>query len=72
MIGSGRLTRRYTAARAVMWKRLRGNLRNIPSSNLDIKSKWMRGNAIPNVQCSTITKSNRIGSYGIRTWISSH
>jgi hypothetical protein len=72
MVGSGRLTRRYTAARAVMWKRLRGNLRNIPSSNLDIKSKWMRGNAIPNVQRSTIAKSNRIGSYGIRTWISSH
>jgi len=72
MIASGRLTRRYTAARAIVWKIKRGNLRNIASSNLGIKKKWMRGNAIPNVQRTTMAKSNRIGSYGIRTWISSH
>jgi hypothetical protein len=71
MTAKGRLTRRYTAARAVYWKRKRGALISIASKYL-VKNKWIRGTAIPNVQYTKMARYNRIGSYGVQTWISSN
>ena len=69
---AGRLTRRNTAARSVFKLRYKGNIRNLDSSYKGLSSVLLRGHAKPNVQYSKLKSKLRIGSYGIKGWVSSN
>ena len=67
---SGRLTRRYTASRSQHKVRYKGNLLNIDSSYKGLSSVLLRGNLKPNIQQTKLNSKTRIGSFGLKSWIS--
>lgn len=67
---SGRLTRRYTASRSVKKFKYKGNLLNIDSSYKGISTVLLKGNLRPNLQFTKLKSKTRIGSFGIKSWIS--
>lgn len=73
----GRLTRRFTASRAVYKFKYKGNLRNLEYLyNTSYKARspsvfLLRNQFRPNVQHSFAFSNKRIGSFGIKGWISS-
>ena len=67
---SGRLTRRYTASRSISKLRYKGNLLNIDSSYRGLSSVLVRGNLKSNVQYTKLKSKTRIGSFGIKGWLS--
>jgi Mitochondrial ribosomal protein (VAR1) len=69
---SGRLTRRYTASRSVSKLRYKGNLLNIDSSYRGVSSVLLKGNLKSNLQYTKLKSKTRIGSFGIKGWISSN
>jgi len=69
---SGRLTRRYTASRSVSKLRYKGNLLNIDSSYRGLSSVLLKGNLKSNLQHTKLKSKTRIGSFGIKGWISSN
>ena len=69
---SGRLTRRYTASRSVSKLRYKGNLLNIDSSYRGLSSVLLKGNLKSNIQYTKLKSKTRIGSFGIKGWISSN
>lgn len=68
----GRLTRRYTASRSVSKLRYKGNLLNIDSSYRGLSSVLLKGNQKSNLQHTKLKSKTRIGSFGIKGWISSN
>jgi hypothetical protein len=69
---SGRLTRRYTASRSVSKLRYKGNLLNIDSSYRGLSSVLLKGNLKSNLQSTKLKSKTRIGSFGIKGWVSSN
>jgi hypothetical protein len=69
---SGRLTRRYTASRSVSKLRYKGNLLNIDSSYRGLSSVLLKGNLKSNIQYTKLKSKTRIGSFGMKGWISSN
>lgn len=69
---SGRLTRRYTASRSVYKLRYKGNLLNIDSSYRGLSSVLLKGNLKSNLQYTKLKSKTRIGSFGVKGWISSN
>ena len=69
---SGRLTRRYTASKSVSKLRYKGNLLNIDSSYRGLSSVLLKGNLKSNLQFTKLKSKTRIGSFGIKGWISSN
>ena len=67
---SGRLTRRYTASRSIYKLRYKGNLLNIDSSYKGLSSLLLRNNNKPNLQFTKLNSKTRIGSFGIKGWVS--
>jgi len=67
---SGRLTRRYTASRSVSKLRYKGNLLNIDSSYRGMSSVLLKGNLKSNLQYTKLNGKTRIGSFGIKGWVS--
>lgn len=72
---NGRLTKRYASARAIHKIRYNGSLQNFDyleqnSSNIKPSVVLLRGMNKPNVQNSFITSNKRIGSFGIKGWVS--
>jgi Mitochondrial ribosomal protein (VAR1) len=67
---TGRLTKRYTASRSISKLRYKGNLINFNSSIKGNPSVLLRGNFRPNLQFSKLNSKTRIGSFGIKGWIS--
>jgi hypothetical protein len=67
---SGRLTRRYTASRSQHKVRYKGNLENTYSSIKGYPSVVLRGSFKPNLQYTKLYSKSRIGSFGIKSWIS--
>ena len=67
---SGRLTRRYTASRSISKLRYKGNLLNIDSSYRGLSSVLLKGNLKSNVQYTKLKSKTRIGSFGIKGWVS--
>lgn len=65
----GRLTRRFTAARAIFKVKWKGGLKNIDSSYRGLSSTILRGNLKSNVQYYAAVNRNRIGAYGVKGWI---
>jgi hypothetical protein len=76
--GAGRLTRRYTASRAVYKFRYRGSLRNIDYSRRieflrrSMPTVMLRNQVKANAQYSLDSKKRRIGTFGIKGWISGY
>lgn len=68
---SGRLTRRFTAARSLFKFKYKGSLKNIDSSNRGLSSAILRGHVKSNIQYTKISSKNRNGSFGIKGWVSS-
>jgi hypothetical protein len=66
----GRLTRRYTASRSINKLVYKGNLSNIDSSYRGYSSILLRGNIKSNLQYTKLKSKTRIGSFGIKGWIS--
>lgn len=69
--GAGRLTKRFTADRAVKKLKYVGTLKNIDSSFRGISKQMVRNTLRPNTQYSKVKSKNRIGSFGIKGWINS-
>ena len=69
---AGRLTRRNTAERSIFKLRYKGNLKNMDSSYKGFSSVLLRGHAKSNVQYTKLKSKLRIGSFGLKGWISSN
>lgn len=68
----GRLTRRYTASRSLLKVKYKGNLLNIDSSLRGSSSVLLKGNLKSNLQYTKLASKSRIGSFGIKGWISGY
>ena len=66
----GRLTRRYTASRSISKLRYKGSLVNIYSSIYNRPAALLRNSFRPNLQFTKLNSKTRIGSFGIKGWIS--
>jgi hypothetical protein len=69
---SGRLTRRITAARAILKFRYVGTLKNIDSSYKGLSSSVIRGNQKSNIQYTKSKSQTRIGAFGLKSWVSGY
>lgn len=69
---AGRLTRRLTAMRAIFKIRYLGSLKNIRSSFNNLASTILRGFVKSNAQYILIMSKTRNGSFGLKSWVSSH
>lgn len=67
----GRLTRRFTASRAVFKIKWKGGIRNIDSSYRGLSTVILRGHLKSNVQYSVINSKTRNGAFGIKGWVGS-
>jgi hypothetical protein len=67
----GRLTRRFTASRAVFKIKWKGGIRNIDSSYRGLSTVLLRGHLKSNVQYSVISSKTRNGAFGIKGWVGS-
>jgi len=70
--GTGRLTKRLTASRSISKYMGKGSLKNRVSSYNGLSTVVLRGYVKSNLQYVNINSYNRIGAYGIKSWISSH
>lgn len=68
--GAGRLTKRYTASRSQYKANYKGNLKNAYSSIKSYPSSILRGNFKPNLQQTKLNSKSRIGSFGVKGWVS--
>lgn len=68
----GRLTRRYTASRSRSILKYKGSLTNIDSSYKGISTIILKGNMKSNIQFTKTSSKTRIGSFGIKGWVSSN
>ena len=66
----GRLTKRFTAARSLSKYTYKGNLLNIDSSHRGLSTALLKGNARSNLQYTILQSKSRIGSFGIKGWVS--
>lgn len=69
---TGRLTRRNTAEKSISKLRYKGNLRNMDSSYKRFSSVLLRGHVKSNVQYTKLRSKLRIGSFGLKGWVSSN
>jgi hypothetical protein len=67
---SGRLTKRYTASRSQYKVRYIGSLKNYYTSIKRYPSVVLRGNFKPNLHYTKLYSKSRIGSFGIKGWVS--
>lgn len=68
----GRLRRRFTASRSVSKLKYRGNLLNFDSSYGGISSVILKGNLRSNLQYTKLKSKTRIGSFGLKGWVSGY
>ena len=68
---AGRLTRRNTAARSLFKLRYKGNIKNMDSSYKGLSAVLLRGHAKSNLQYTKLKSRIRIGSFGLKGWVSS-
>lgn len=70
LIVKGRLTKRYRADRAVYKLKWKGGLKNIDSSFKGLSAVVFRGFQDSNVTKSFMANKRRIGSFGVKAWMS--
>ena len=66
----GRLTRRYTASRSKFIFKYKGSLSDLNSSYNGLSSVILKGNLKSNIQYKKLGSKTRIGSFGIKGWLS--
>lgn len=66
----GRLTRRYTASRSLKKIKLKGSLKNINSSLKGYPSSLLIGKLKSNLDYTNLNSKTRIGSFGVKGWVS--
>lgn len=66
----GRLNKRFKASRSMYKFKYNGNLLNIDSSYRGLSSVLLRGNLNSNLQYTKLNSKTRIGSFGIKGWVS--
>lgn len=66
----GRLTRRYTASRSISKVKYKGNLLDLDSSYRGLSTVLLKGNLKSNLQSTKLKSKTRIGSFGIKGWVS--
>lgn len=66
----GRLTKRYTASRSMYKLKYKGNLLDIDSSFRGLSTVLLRGNLKSNLEYTKSKSKTRIGSFGLKSWIS--
>ena len=69
---SGRLSKRHTASRSISKLRYKGSLINNDSSLKQLSSEILRGNIKTNLQYTKYNSIARIGSFGLKGWISNN
>lgn len=69
---SGRITKRIIAARATYKLKYVGTLKNINSSYKGLPSILLRGNYKSNIQYTFLKSKTRIGSFGLKGWVSGY
>ena len=69
---AGRLTKRNTAERSIHKLRYKGNLRNMDSSLKGLSTVLLRGHAKSNVEYTKSKSKLRIGSFGLKGWVTSN
>jgi hypothetical protein len=67
---AGRLTKRLTASRSMTKADQIGNLKNNKSSLRGLSTFMLKGYVKSNLQYTNINSYKRIGSYGIKSWVS--
>ncbi len=67
---AGRLTRYYKASRAKYKKKYKGNFKNIYASIKHYSYVLLRSKLQPNLDFNKLNSKTRIGSFGIKGWIS--
>jgi len=67
---NGRLNKRYTASRSFNKVKYKGNLLNIDSSYKGLSSVLLRNNLNSNLQYTKLNSKTRIGSFGLKGWVS--
>jgi hypothetical protein len=70
--GAGRLTKRLTASRSMTKADQVGSLKNNKSSLKGLSTIMLKGYVKSNLQYTNINSYKRIGSYGIKSWISNN
>ena len=68
---AGRLTRRNKADRSVFKLRYKGNIKNMDSSYKGLPTILLRGYAKSNLQYTHLKSKIKIGSFGLKGWVSS-
>lgn len=63
---SGRLNRRFTAARSIFKLKYNGSLKTLDSSYKGLSSPILRGHVKSNVQYTKLNDKNRNGSFGLK------
>ena len=69
---SGRISRRITATRSLSKFRYIGSLKNKDSSFRGLSSVLLRGHFKSNLQHTKLKSKTRIGSFGVKGWVSSN
>ena len=69
---SGRLTKRNTAERAISKLSYKGNIKNTDSSDKGLSTVMLRGHAKSNLEYNQFESRVRIGSFGLKSWVSSN
>ncbi len=69
---AGRLTKRNTAERSVYKLAYKGNIKDYDSSLKNIPTVLLRGHAKSNLVYTQSKSKVRVGSFGLKTWISSN
>jgi hypothetical protein len=67
---AGRLTKRLTASRSMIKSDQIGSLKNNKSSLKGLSTLMLKGYVKSNLQYTNINSYKRIGSYGIKSWVS--
>lgn len=69
--GAGRLTKRNIAQRSIFKVRYKGNIRDMDSSFKGLSAVMFRGHAKCNLQHTKLKSKIKMGSFGIKGWVSS-
>ena len=67
---NGRLSKRHTASRSINKVKYKGNLLNLDSSYKGLSSVLLRNNLNSNLQYTKLNSKTRIGSFGLKGWVS--
>jgi len=69
---SGRLSKRHTASRSLFKLRYKGSLKNKDSTYNKLSSNMIRGVVRSNIQYTKLNSTARIGTFGLKGWISNN